>query len=170
MSLEFRIDGAATLHKVAARMRAEGRKDLSRTMGRALSQAADPLKATIRTEAEAVMPKRGGYEAVFSKSLRFRLDRRNGSQSATVQLITYAEGAGQRRDIRALERGNLRHPVFGRSHRLKKGVRAGNLRANPWAVTSIRPGFHKRGTAHAMEQAQKQLTKVISDYADRLVK
>jgi len=165
MAPEIRIEGAATLHKVAAQMRAEGRKDLSRTMGAALSKAADPVKLSIRTEAEQTMPKSGGYSGLFSKSLRFRLDRRNGSQQARAQLITYADGTSERRDIGSLERGRLRHPVYGRGRRLKSG----SHKANPWAVTSIRPGFHKRGTAHAMDEAQKQLGKVITDYAERLV-
>jgi hypothetical protein len=166
VSLEIRIEGAATLHRVAAQMRAEGRKDLGRAMGTALSRAADPVKVSIRAEADEVMPSRGGYKAVFSKSLKFRLERRNGQQSATVQLITYASGKAERRDIGALNRGNLRHPVFGRGRRLGNGSRS----ANPWAVTSIRAGFHKRGTDHAMAEAQKQLSQVIHDYAQRLIK
>jgi hypothetical protein len=170
MALEFRIEGAATLHKVAAQIYAEGRRNLAREMGTALSKAADPVKVSIRTEAEATMPKHGGYSAVFSKSLRFRLERRNGVQQATAQLITYADGQGERRDIVALNRGNLRHPVFGRGRRLTQGVRKGNNIANPWAVTSIRAGFHKRGTDHAIEEAQKQLGKVVDGFAKRLVK
>ena len=166
MSLEFRIEGAATLHKVAARIRAEGKKDLAREMGNALSRAADPVKTSIRSEAERTMPKHGGYAAVFSKSLKFRLERRNGAQQATAQLITYASGASERRDIVALNRGKLRHPVFGRGRRLSNG----SHRTNPWAVTSIRAGFHKRGTDHAMGEAQKQLSKVVHDFAERLVK
>lgn len=169
MSLEFRIDGAATLHKVAKQIYFEGRRNLAREMGNALSKAADPVKVSIRSEAEATMPKHGGYSAVFSKSLRFRLERRNGVQQATAQLITYADGQGERRDIVALNRGNLRHPVFGRGRRLTQGVKKGNNVANPWAVTSIRAGFHKRGTDHAMGEAQKKLGEVIDSFAKRLV-
>jgi hypothetical protein len=164
MALELRIEGAATLHRVAAQMRAEGRKDLGRTMGTALSKAADPVKLAIRESAAATMPKQGGYAGLLSKSLRFRLDRRNGTQQATATLITFADGSSERRDVRALEAGRLRHPVFGRGRRLANGGR----KSNPWAVTGIRPGFHKRGTVHAMDEAQKQLSKVINDYAQRL--
>jgi hypothetical protein len=170
MSLEIRIEGAATLHKVAAQIYAEGRRNLAREMGNALSKAADPVKVSIRAEAERTMPKHGGYAGLFSKSLRFRLERRNGQQQATAQLITYADGTKQRRDIVALNRGNLRHPVYGRSRRLTAGPNAGNQKANPWAVTSIRAGFHKRGTDHAIEEAQKQLGKVVDDYAKSLIK
>jgi hypothetical protein len=162
MALELRIEGAATLHRVAAQMRAEGRKDLGRAMGSALSRAADPVKSSIRESAAQTMP--SGYSGLFSKSLRFRLDRRNGAQQATATLITFADGTSERRDVRALEAGRLRHPVFGRGRRL----RSGSHKTNPWAVTNIRPGFHRRGTVHAMDEAQKQLGKVINDYAERL--
>src|SRR3954465_4734889 len=165
MSLEVRIQGAATFHEVAARMRAEGRKDLSRSMGQAMSKAADPVKIRIREEAEHPMPKGGGYSGLFSKSLRFRTEKRQGGQSATVRLVTYADGTKERRDIRALEGGRLRHPVWGRS---RPGARKGERIPNPWAVTSIRPGFHRRGTEHAMDEAQKQLAAVVDDYARRL--
>jgi hypothetical protein len=68
----------------------------------------------------------------------------------------------------ALERGILRHPVFGRSRRLKLGTRAGTIIGNPWAVTTIRSGFHERGTANAMDAAQAALAEVVEDYAGRL--
>jgi hypothetical protein len=155
MSLEVRIQGAATFHEVAARMRAEGRRDLSRSMGQAMSKAADPVKVRVREEAVRTMPKGGGYSGLFSKSLKFRTEKRQGGQSATVRLITFADGKKERRDIRALEGGRLRHPVWGH-------------RSSPWAVTGIRPGFHRRGTEHAMDEAQKQLAAVVDDYARRL--
>lgn len=168
--LEVRIDGAATLHKVAAHMRAESRKDLGRQMGQALGQSAEPVKVSIRREADKVMPKEGGYQAAFARSLRFRMERRFGGQRAEMILRTYADGTKERRDIRALERGILRHPVYGRSRHIVNGPRAGSRDPNPWAVTTIRPGFFQRGTDDALNQAQDALESVIDDYAHRLIK
>jgi hypothetical protein len=117
MAIEVRVDGAATLHRVAAKMRAEGNKDLAREMGEALSKATDPIRTKIRESAAQTMPREGGYEAAFSKSLRFRNARKTQGASATVTLTTYADGTSERRDIRALEAGNLRHPVAGSAQR-----------------------------------------------------
>jgi hypothetical protein len=36
-------------------------------------------------------------------------------------------------------------------------------------VTSIRPGFHKRGTKNAADEVQKQLDVVVQDFARRLI-
>lgn len=166
MALEVRVSGAATLRRVAAQMRTEGSKDLSKAMSRALSKATDPLRESIRASALETMPHEMGYAAVFDKSLRFRLQQRGGGQSATVTLVTYADGTSERRDIKRLEAGTLRHPVFGRS---SAGNRKGERRAHPWAVTSIRAGFHKRGTASGMDHAEKAMSEVVQDYAQRLI-
>ena len=165
MALEVRVEGGAALHRVASEIRREGRKDLAREMSRALSNATDPVRKSIRESADATMPRQGGYQAAFDKSLRFRMSRTNRSNEASVNLITYADGDSERRDIRALEAGNLRHPVFGRS---RPGPRKGERVANPWAVTKIRAGFHKRGTAGAADEAQKEIVKVADALAERL--
>lgn len=166
MAIDVRVEGAAELRRVAAQIRAEGRKDLSREMGKALSRAADPLKQKIRESAAETMPRSGGYAGAFEKSLRFRASQRGSGDSAAYSLSTYADGESERRDIRALEAGKLRHPVFGRS---RPGRRKGERVANPWTVTSIRPGFHKRATAKAADEAVKQLNQVVGDFARRLI-
>jgi hypothetical protein len=137
-------------------------------MGKALAQSTEPVKLEIKAEAERVMPSEGGYRSLLTKSLRWRMSRRSAGQVAQVILATYADGTSERRDINALERGSLRHPIYGRSRRIKTGHRAGTIIPNPWAVTTIRSGFHQRGTANAMDAAQAALAEVIEDYAGRL--
>jgi hypothetical protein len=166
-ALEVRVEGAAKLRRLAAQIRAEGDKGLSRQMSEALSRAIEPVRESIRASAAEAMPRTGGYQAVFDKSLRFRKSQRNSGTEASVILATYAEGGKERRDVPALEAGRLRHPVWGRS---RPGARKGERHANPWAVTSIRAGFWKRGTAKALDEAQKRMEDVIDDFASRLAK
>jgi hypothetical protein len=168
VGLEVSINGAATLHRVAAQMRAEGNKPLARQMATAIAKATEPVKASIAAEAEKVMPSEGGYRSLLTKSLRWRMSRRSQGQTAQVILATYADGTKERRDIEALERGSLRHPIWGRSRKIKVGNRAGTIIPNGWAVTTIRSGFHERGTANAMDAAQQALAEVVEDYAGRL--
>jgi len=155
--LEARIDGAAALKRFASQLKDEGNKGLGQQMSRALSKAVEPVRKSIDASAAATMPARGGYASLLSKSLRHRISRRNGGRTAQVLLTTYADGTKERRDLRGLEDGKLRHPVFRRRGR-----------SAPWAVTSIRPGFHRRGTDGAMEKAQDALLEVIEEYAGRL--
>jgi len=167
--LEARIDGSAALKAVASKIRAEGNKGLGREMSTALLQAARPVQASIRTEADKVMPSRGGYRAILSRSLKFRTSTRGAGRVASFRLLTYAEGTKERRDIRRLNLGELRHPVYGRSRRIRRGARAGTILRNPWSVTRITPGFHDRGTADAADAAEEEMLDVLADFAARLI-
>jgi hypothetical protein len=165
--LDARITGAAQLRQVAKAIKAAGDKGLSKELSAALRKAGGkPVQAAIRREADAVMPSRGGYQGDFGRSLRFRTTIRAAGRTASVRLVTFADGTRERRDIRALDRGLLRHPVYGRSRRLRGGAR----QANPWAVTRIRSGFHDRGTARAADDAEREIGVVLDAFADRLLK
>jgi hypothetical protein len=169
VSLEVRIEGADLFRQVAQQMRAESAKGMARQMATALSKVAEPVKVEITRETLAAMPSEGGYRGLMSASLEHRMSRRMGGRHAQLIIATYAEGTKERRDIKALNRGILRHPVYGRSRKIKVGVRAGTIIPNPWAVTSVNGGFHERGTARAMARARVELAVVLDDFAGRLV-
>lgn len=164
MSLEIDLQGVDLLQQVGARIRANGRKDIGQQLGRALAAASKDLEGEIRDEYKA-LPTQGGYAGLMSRSLKFRTSRRG----ARVTLATYADGTKQRRDIQALEGGSLRHPVYGRSRKIKRGKKAGSSQPNPWAVTRIKGGYHERGTAKAADLARDQVVKVVEDFAAKLI-
>jgi len=156
MSLEVRIDGTAALKRLAVQIRTEGRKDLARELDKALAKTVVPVERAIKLSSAQTMPKSGGYAGEMSRALKFKTQKRTGGNSCSYTLITYADGKAERRDIRALEAGNLRHPVHGNR--------------NTWALTKIRAGFHKRGTDNAADEAVKQLDSVVRDFSARLIK
>jgi hypothetical protein len=164
MDLDLRIRGHAQLRAVAAQIKAIGDKGLGREMAKRLRETTEPIKAAIRTSAEATMPASGGYRATLSQSLRWRLQVRSGAQIANVTLTTTADGVKEKRDVGRLEAGQLRHPVFGRSRKLKSGTTV----SRPWSTTKIKPGFHKRGTDKAGELAEQAMGEVLDDLAARL--
>jgi hypothetical protein len=164
--MDVEIAGSAELRRLAAQIRAEGAKGLGQEFGKALKKASAPVEREIRSEYKA-LPSGGGYSALFSKSLRFRNQLRAAGRQASYRLTTFANGTGERRDIEALEGGRLRHPVYGRS---RAGKRKGERIANPWAVTTVKGGFHRRGTDGALDEAEREMTKVVDEYASRLIK
>lgn len=163
--MHVRIEGGAKLRVVAAGIKAEGDKGLGKQMSAGLRKAAKPVEQSLRAEFAAVLPSRGGYRAVASKSQRFRTAVRSSARTGYFELTTFAEGKSQRRDIRALDAGRLRHPVFGRSRNTRRG-----RVPNPWAMTSISPGFFKRGTEKAGRLAEAEMRTVLDDFAGRLLK
>jgi hypothetical protein len=163
VGIDVSITGAAALRRVAAQVRASGDKGLGREMSRGLQRAAKPVQAAIRRE-YLKLPVAGGYAGVFSKSVRFRTAVRTGARTASFRLLTYADGAHQRRDIDAVEAGRLRHPVYGRT----RAGRAGRRTSNPWAVQAIAGGYHRRGTDSAADEAESEMAKVLDDLSSRL--
>lgn len=166
--MDVTIVGAGQLDKLARQILAEGNKGLGREMGKALKGASTPVQRSIREE-YGELPHRGGYAATFTKSLRFRTALRAQARAASFRLTTFADGTGERRDIKKLEDGILRHPVYGRRRKRTAGNRAGNVLANPWSITKVRGDFHKRGTDHALDDSQRQLAKVLDTYAHKLI-
>jgi hypothetical protein len=163
--IEARVSGSAELKKLADQIRVSGDKGLGPKMAQALKRASQPVQRSIRGE-YGTLPSRGGYSGLFSKSLRFRTTLRSEVRKASFRMLTFADGTHQRRDILALERGSLRHPVYGRS----RGGRKGERLANPWAVTRVKGDFHKRGTDHAAEEAEKEMSRVIDQFTQDLIK
>jgi hypothetical protein len=155
MALEIKVEGGATLARVAAQIRDQGRKDLSRQLSTALNKVTAPIRKEIEKEAGEAMPSSGGYSAELTKSLRFRNNRRAGGQQATLTMITYADGKTERRDVVALEHGLLRHPHYGNR--------------NKWYVTKVRAGFHERGTERAGDEAVAALAEVVRDFSQKLI-
>lgn len=168
--LETRIEGAAQFKRLAAQIRKAGNEDLGKEMAQALNRVAEPIKVEVTKETLASMPSEGGYQALMSKSLKHRISRRVAGKTAQLLVRTYADGTNERRDIQRLNKGELRHPVYGRSRRIKVGVRKGTIIKNPWSVTEIRGDFYRRGTDRAGAVAQKELMVVLEDLAERMVK
>lgn len=161
--MDIRVTGSVRLRTVAAEIKATGDKGLGKEMTAALRRAALPVQLAIRAEAEQAMPSRGGYRELFSKSLRFRTTVRSTARTGFVQVVTFADGTKERRDIGRLNQGQLRHPVYGRSRNSRRG-----RIPNPWAVTRIPADFFGRGTRNAMAAAEREMAGVLDDYAARL--
>jgi hypothetical protein len=97
-----------------------------------------------------------GYAPTLARSLKHRRTTRSGAREATVRLATYGDGKVERRDLPALNKGSLRHPVFGRRRK--------------WTTTKVRAGFHDRAVEKAGPGAEKALLRVVDDFTDRLAK
>lgn len=153
MPVEVRIVGGAVLAALARQMRTEGRKDLSRDLAKALDRVAQPIKGDIRESAVQTMP--SGYKWTLTRSLQWRTVVRAGGQRAALRLITTAKGVHENRDVPSLERGRLRHPLWGERE--------------AWYDTKIRAGFHERGTDKASDRAVDELRQVVRDFSARLI-
>ena len=149
------ITGVNRLGQVARAARLAG-GTLPKDLKRGLAKVGPPAKRAVTESAEATMPSSGGYAALLSRSLRIRTKVDTGLTTAGITITTYADGKGRRRDVPALNRGVLRHPVYG--HRRRK-----------WVAQRIRPGFWTDAAKRIESDAEKRVSDVLDETAKKLL-
>lgn len=128
--------GGAQLRYVATIVERQRQSGLRKELSQAHRDAFRPLEPAIKAEAGLTLPSRGGYGPLMAKTVRVSARRRGLETTA----IVFARGAKGERHVAAVNRGDLAHPVFGRTRRLKSGKRM----RNPWVHQVVRPGFVSR--------------------------
>lgn len=122
MTLEFRVTGAnGRLRSVAQALKEAGDTGLQRELRRGVVRATRPAIAAVRRELPAYMP--SGYLPTFRSSLKLR----TGDISGGVRITADAQGKTEPRRVTDLNRGRLRHPLWGNRDR--------------WYAQRIRPRF-----------------------------
>lgn len=107
MPADIRIVGAEKLHILARGLRQIGDKDLSHEFYAGLNRTVKPLTASVKASTPQFLPAR--YATVLAADLRVRPRRRTGGRNPAIYLM----GTAKKRDIRSLNRGRLRHPLYG---------------------------------------------------------
>ena len=114
------IKGAEDLERLGKALKQVGDRELRLELLRAIRTATKPTHQQIRASARELLPHRGGLADLIARcslSTRTRLSGR--SVGVRVQ-------ARSQHDIRALDKGRLRHPLYGdREHWFQQYVREG---------------------------------------------
>lgn len=145
--------GSADLAQVRRALKQVGDKGLGKQLAAGLSRAARPLGPAIRAEVPRAMP--SGYAPVLAKSLRFRTAVKSARTTARVTVRVYGDGQREKRDVPALNRGTLRHPVFGRR---RKG----------WVAQRVRAGFVDRPADRLGPDISREMQAVVDYVAGQI--
>lgn len=146
------LSGGEELADLARRLKSAD-KTLAKELRSGLLRAARPLHKGVRAEIPKVMP--SGYAPVLSKSLQLRTLVRT-SRYAHVTIVASAKGLRDNRRIRPLDKGILRHPLFGDREW--------------WYTTRVRPGFWSRPMRAGVTPVRRELIKVMSDVKAKITK
>src|SRR5882757_3447026 len=106
----MKVTGADRLARLGAALKDAGDKDMRRELFKAMQRAAKPMKAAARTAAREHLPRRGGLGERVAGS-KFSAKTSASGKNPGLRII----GAGDL-DLPALDRGRVRHPVFGNRH------------------------------------------------------
>jgi hypothetical protein len=144
------LHGADDLARLSRVLKDAGEKDLQRQLTAGIRAAMEPVKEALHRSAEAKLPKRGGLAAGIAGS-KMRVTRRNTGRSIGVRLRVENPD-----NIRRLDRGSVRHPVFGR---WLPGVPAQHVPTGWFTepTEAARPAF-----AAAVDQAMNDVVKQIN--------
>jgi len=120
------MTGGPELRYVAGLLRKAAVKDLKAEMRKGQRKAFAPLEKDIKLEAAAALP--GMYAGIMAKAVKVSV--RTGFATSVFSVRIYARGRAELRDVRAVNAGRVRHPLFGNRRR--------------WYTTRVRPGFVDR--------------------------
>lgn len=141
--MDIRVEGANDFRALARRLREAGDKDLQRELYRGISRAVKPIRADIQESALATLPHRGGLGALIAKS-KIRVQRRTGGATVGIRMIGSSD-----HDIAAMNRGIVRHPLFGNKKR--------------WYRQAVVPRWWDKPTEEAGPTAREEIVKVMED-------
>lgn len=148
MTLELR--GANQFAAVAKALKEMGDKGLQREFNRALRDAAKPFIDAVHESALRRLPSHGGLaQRVAGTGVRVRKsDNRKGTG---IRLV--ATGKIGAKDISRMNRGQVRHPVFGHQ---------------PWVTQSISPGFWDQAVEAVSSTVMRQMQAALDDVARKI--
>lgn len=133
--LTLGLTSGVEMRYVAGQLRKAAMKDLERERRKAQRDAVKPLEREIKAEAAKTLP--GQYAPLMARAVRVTVQfGRAGSTVLTARV--YARGKRELRDVRAVNNGVIRHPLFGNRAR--------------WYAQAVRPGFVSRAVDHTWDR------------------
>lgn len=148
---DVQVSGADELNRLARKLREAGDKTLQKELRAGLQRATKPIRADVTQSLADRLPRRGGLARKMAKArvtTRIRTSNRN-----TRLRIEVSSPRGEDIDVRALDRGVIRHPTYG--HR-------------PWVVQHIPAGAVSGPLERGAPMAQREAAAVLARVAKSL--
>lgn len=133
-----------------------GDKVLRREVGKSLRSVAKPLGERVVRAAAESMPKRGGFAGLVADArigIRF-----SASSSPSVQLLLKDRS---NHDLKALEAGILRHPVF---------MRGGDRKGATWRAQKVPSGRFTSAFNSEAPKAQREVMEAVQATLDEIAR
>lgn len=149
MPVDVTVQGADDLARLSRRLKEAGDKDLNRELRKGIQRATKPLKEAAKRSARERLPKRGGLNEWVAKS-KFSVRTSSSQRSARVRLVA----SRGKTDERAINRGRLRHPVFGNR--------------KVWVTQDVTPGWFTKPMVEGLAPVQREVLKVMDDITKKV--
>lgn len=151
----LRVQGADQLASVSRQLRAAGDKGLTRELHQGLNRAVKPLRAAAKDAAREGIGNKHGYGAQVAASMRVTPRRRAG-RNPSLRIVATRKST----PLARLDRGELRHPTFGR-------WRSASGRSLA-ATTRVRSGWWAQALQAHADDVRREIRKAITDVRAQL--
>jgi len=132
-------------------------EQLRKELAKGTREALAPLKKEIPASAITHMPARHGYGALLARATKVAIRVSASNVTGVSASVTVsAKGKSEDRDVRARNRGEMRHPTFGR--------RVNRKGESLWRLTRVRPGF----VDEPVKVAERRVTEKAEDARDKI--
>lgn len=121
---------------------------LVQAMTREIRAEGKPLVVAIKASSVNTLPARGGLGTWVSKA-GYRISIRRSGRSAGVSIVGSRRSKGGRSDLKAINRGRVRHPSWGRRGR------------GQWHNQSVRPGFFDRPVTEHQNKFREAIIRAV---------
>ena len=134
--------------KLAKALQAAGTKEMRTRLRKIMSEETKPTRKKIRQSAIDNLPSGGGLNKWAARTPNVNTDFRE--KSAGVRIVMAKKG----HDLQALNRGRLRHPLFGnRKH---------------WYTQTIAPGFFTKPIEDDADALRERIRAAVEKYMNEL--
>lgn len=165
--LDIRVTGGTQLRSLALELHRQAATGLLREVDRSMRAAARDVEDEVRAHTDEYMPR--GYEEPFRTSLRFRTEVRKTSEFR-VTLSATGRGRSRLRDLRRLDEGGLRHPVFGRWRGGRARSGTWHRSRSPWVEQRIREGWFTEPATRSAPAVRIRITQALDRVAAKIEK
>lgn len=145
------VAGAQQFAELAKRLKGAD-KAYRKELRIGLNRAVKPLREQVKTDLPQYMPDR--YALVMRKALKIKTVIRMSGKTAGVRLTATGKGRHKSRDTRNLNRGTLRHPLWGNR--------------DWWYAQKVRRGFWDEPLRAGAPDVRREIVRVITEVNKRI--
>lgn len=150
MVADIRIEGTEKFVALSRALRRHGSKELRGELTKGITQATKPLKKQAKDSARTSLPRRGGLARRVART-SLPTKRRTGNNPG-VRIEAKPNAVN---DPGRIDRGRIKHPVFGRG---------------PWVLQDVQRGWFTEPMEGAAPEVRQELVKVIDRMIDKIAR
>jgi len=157
--VDARVTGADQLARLSKQLKEAGDKGLQRELSKGIRDALKPVRTVdLPKSALETLPRKGGINVIVAKT-KYTINKRTGNRIAGLRLT-----AKNIVNLRRIDDGVLRHPVFQNPHQKKKSAKTA------WVNQKVTPGWFTEPTGAAAPDIQREVTKAMDRVAGQITK